>query len=67
MLTCKEVTHLLSESQDRKLTVAERMHMEMHLAMCKGCGNFRKQMDFLRTACRRYVDARRHDGDNHGG
>jgi len=56
MLNCKEVTHLLSEGQDRRLTLGERVQMEMHLAMCKGCSNFRKQMSFLRTACRRYVD-----------
>jgi len=55
MLTCKEVTHLLSEGQDRKLTVAERVRLEMHLLMCTGCSNFRKQMDFLRKACRRYI------------
>lgn len=56
MLNCKEVTHLLSEGQDRKLTVAERARLEMHLLICKGCSNFRKQMDFLRRACRRYPD-----------
>lgn len=56
MLSCKDVTHLLSEGQDRKLSVTERMSMEMHLAMCKGCSNFRKQMSFLRTACRRYAE-----------
>lgn len=56
MLSCKEVTHLLSDGQDRKLTLAERINLEMHLAMCKGCSNFRKQMEFLRTACRRYAD-----------
>lgn len=55
MLSCKEATHLLSDDQDRKLTLAERISLEMHLAMCKGCANFRKQMDFLRTACRRYA------------
>jgi hypothetical protein len=55
MLSCKDVTHLLSESQDRKLTVAERVRLEMHLAICDGCQNFRKQMDFLRAACGRYV------------
>jgi hypothetical protein len=61
MLTCKEATHLLSAGQDRKLTVAERVRLEMHLVICDGCSNFRKQMDFLRTACRRYVDACKHD------
>ena len=63
MLSCKDVTHLLSEGQDRKLTLGERVQMEMHLAMCKGCSNFRKQMDFLRTACRRYVDTALSDED----
>lgn len=56
MLSCKEVTHLLSEEQDRKLALMERINLEMHLAMCKGCTNFRKQMDFLRTACRSYAE-----------
>jgi hypothetical protein len=64
MLSCKQVTHLLSEGQDRKLTVAERARLEMHLLICDGCNNFRKQMDFLRAACRRYVASRqRGEGD----
>jgi hypothetical protein len=56
MLSCKEVTHLVSEAQDRHLSIAERLQLEMHLLICKGCANFRKQMDFLRTACRGYAD-----------
>ena len=55
MLSCKEVTRLLSERQDRKLMLSERIPLQMHLAMCKGCTNYQKQMDFLRTACRRYT------------
>ncbi len=55
MLKCKEVTHLLSEAQDRKLAVGERVQVEMHLLMCKGCTNFRKQINFLRQATRRYA------------
>lgn len=55
MLSCKEVTHLLSDSQDRKLTMGERINLEMHLAMCKGCTNYRRQMEFLRKVCRRYA------------
>lgn len=61
MLSCKEVTHLLSDSQDRKLMLGERINLEMHLAMCKGCTNFRKQMEFLRMACRRYAGKGMHD------
>ena len=55
MLSCKEVTHLLSEAQDRKITLSERVNLEMHLAMCKGCKNLKGQMSFLREACQRYV------------
>lgn len=53
MLTCKEATRLMSEAQDRKLGVAERLQIELHLAICNGCRNFRRQLDFLRAACRR--------------
>jgi hypothetical protein len=55
MLTCKEATRMMSEAQDRSLSVSERLQLEMHLAMCKGCRNFRVQMDFLRAACRRFL------------
>ena len=55
MLSCKDVTHKLSESQDRELSLSERLQLEMHLAMCHGCRNFKKQMSFLRMACRRYM------------
>lgn len=53
MLNCKEATHLMSEMQDRPLGLAEKLQLEMHLALCQGCRNFRRQMDFLRAACRR--------------
>jgi hypothetical protein len=56
MLSCKEATRLLSESQDRKLDLPEKMQLEVHLAMCKGCRNFKGQMNFLREACKRYMD-----------
>ena len=54
MLSCKDVTHKLSEAQDRELSLSERLQLEMHLAMCHGCRNFKRQMSFLRMACRRY-------------
>ena len=61
MLSCKQVTHLLSEGQDRKLTLGEQLQLKMHLAMCRGCRNFKGQMAFLREACRRYVGTRKGD------
>ncbi|WP_126444903.1 zf-HC2 domain-containing protein [Sulfuricystis multivorans] len=62
MLSCKEVTHLLSEGQDRKLSLRERLALKMHLAMCKGCTNYRRQMDFLHRACKRYAGKLLDDG-----
>lgn len=58
MLKCKEATHLMSEAQDRQLSFGERARLQIHLAMCDGCRNFRRQMDFLREVCRRYIPGR---------
>lgn len=58
MLKCKEVTHLLSEAQDRELSVSEKLPLKMHLLMCQGCRNFKQQMSFLREACRSYTSER---------
>lgn len=60
MLNCREVTRLLSESQERTLGLQERMPLKMHLMMCKGCRNFGKQMNTLREMARTY--AKREDG-----
>ncbi|MGB7501808.1 MAG: zf-HC2 domain-containing protein [Azonexus sp.] len=56
MLSCKVATHLLSEAQDRKLSLSEKLQLEIHLAMCKGCKNYKKQMRFLREACKRLAE-----------
>ena len=63
MLSCKEVTQLLSESQDRQLSLSEKMQVEMHLAICTGCKNFKRQMSFLREACKRYMNIDHHSGE----
>lgn len=54
MLSCKEVSHLVSQSQDRRLGVAERIGLKLHLLMCDGCRNFTRQMEFLREAFERF-------------
>lgn len=55
MLSCKETTRLLSEAQDRKLGVSERLQLEVHLAVCTGCRNFRQHLHWLRRASRAYL------------
>lgn len=44
MLSCKEVARLLSESMDHELTLWQRMHLRLHLAMCKLCSGFRRDL-----------------------
>jgi predicted anti-sigma-YlaC factor YlaD len=52
ILTCREVTHLVSEGLDRKLGRWERLRIRLHLAICDGCTNFSRQIAFLRRAIR---------------
>ncbi len=66
MLSCKEATRLLSASQDRELTLFERLRLRLHLAMCRGCANFDRQMKFLRKASRQFA-ARAGRADRNGG
>ena len=63
MLSCKDATRLMSEAQDRNLGLAERVQLEMHLAICKGCRSFSEQMAFLRRACRAWAERRQGAGE----
>lgn len=58
MMSCKRVTHLISEQLDRELSGRERMTMRFHLMMCSGCSNFRNNMQVLRTVCRHLADGK---------
>lgn len=55
MLTCRRVTELLSEAQERPLSLRDRAALKMHTMMCDGCRNFGRQLDVLRKISRSYV------------
>ncbi|MFZ5503286.1 MAG: zf-HC2 domain-containing protein [Pseudomonadota bacterium] len=55
MLNCRDATRLMSEAQERGLPLKERVALGLHVAMCKGCHNFRVQMDALRKTARAYA------------
>ncbi len=61
MKTCAELTQLLSEAQDRKLSFAEKLATRTHLMICRGCRNYQKQLGFLRDAVRGYAGGRADD------
>ncbi len=54
--TCKHTAELLSQGQDRPLTLPEKISLRLHLLLCDGCRNFSRQLEFMRTALRRYRD-----------
>jgi hypothetical protein len=56
MLSCKQATELMSQEQDRPLSLAERVGLRLHVLICAGCANYRRQMAVLRAACRRFSD-----------
>lgn len=55
MMNCHEATRVMSDSQERPLSVTERMSLKLHLMMCSGCSNFREHMDAPRTMTRAYA------------
>lgn len=55
MMKCKEATRLVSQAMDRRLSLGELMQLRLHLAMCRGCTHYRRQMLFLRQTLRRYA------------
>ncbi|HUY90088.1 MAG TPA: hypothetical protein VMV10_15230 [Pirellulales bacterium] len=56
MLTCKEASRLASESLDRKLTWRQRINLWVHLAMCRLCYGFAKDIKQLHEAARLHAD-----------
>lgn len=55
MLNCHQATRLYSEAQERPLTLQERLQLQLHIAICRGCRNFGKQLPLLRLISRRYA------------
>jgi len=62
MMSCKEVSMLVSASLDRRLRPWERLTVRAHLFICKGCTHFSRQMNILRAATRELAEGREPDG-----
>lgn len=50
MPSCEDVSLLISQTHDRDLTRSERFNMKLHLAMCRYCSRFQRQLNTLREA-----------------
>ncbi len=53
MLSCKEVSVLLSRACDTRLTWREWLAVRLHLLYCAGCARLERQLAFLRSVGRR--------------
>ena len=56
MLSCKEVTRLVSQGLDRELSLGERTMLRFHFVICRGCRNVNRQLAFLRSALRQLAE-----------
>lgn len=52
MLSCKDMTKLISDSLDRKITLRQRMELWLHIMMCGMCRRFRSFVLALRRRIR---------------
>ncbi len=52
MLSCKEISQLVSQSLDRPLPIGKRLAVRIHLMICKLCSRYQRQLHFLQQAAR---------------
>ncbi len=57
MLNCRQVTEQASALIDGELSLAQRLQMRLHLAMCRHCSRFVNQLRLLRDALGRRAPA----------
>lgn len=48
MPDCKDISRLVSESMDRRLSWRQRLGVRLHLLMCRYCSRYRQQLELLR-------------------
>ena len=52
--TCKEVTHLVLQAEDKALPLADRVAVRLHMLVCRACPHFAEQVVFMRKASARW-------------
>lgn len=52
MFNCKDISRLVSESMDRRLSWRQRLGIRFHLLMCRYCTRYQKQLLLLRRLLR---------------
>jgi hypothetical protein len=66
MLSCKDVTQLISESMDTSLPIGKRIGMRLHLLMCRFCSRYERQLLLIRETVRHIVATEEEPGEPPG-
>ncbi|MGZ8239820.1 MAG: zf-HC2 domain-containing protein [Methylobacter sp.] len=56
MRNCRDITALVSQSLDKKLSFNERLTIGLHVMMCTRCRNFQSQARFIRKVAHCYTE-----------
>ncbi len=56
MLTCREVSRLISDSLEHKLPMSIRFKMRLHLVMCKNCRTYEMNVHIMRDIAKNLSD-----------
>ncbi|MCX2861796.1 zf-HC2 domain-containing protein [Paucibacter sp. PLA-PC-4] len=52
--SCRQVTHLVLQAEDRALPLRDRLAVRLHMLMCKACPRFADQLALMRSASKRW-------------
>ncbi|KUO56835.1 MAG: hypothetical protein APF78_01700 [Sphingomonadales bacterium BRH_c3] len=55
-MNCQNATGLVSQAQDRKLTLGERIRLRLHLLICRACRRFERQLPMIGRAAKRLAE-----------
>lgn len=53
MMSCLRATERMSRSLDRKLSMADRVQLKLHLIMCGKCARCQQQLELLHRVCQK--------------
>ena len=54
-MNCKQATRLMSDAQERQLSIKEKSFLKVHVVMCSACHNFGDQMKLLRGLSKNFA------------
>ncbi len=53
MISCEEATTICNKKQYKEASFMERLHLAMHLFVCKACSGFSRKNKQLTALCQR--------------